>query len=137
MQTGKQLFILRNDAVRSRALAAVMDAPLEMVVKIQPPTRSLEQNAAQWPILGAIAAQLLWPVNGEMVRLTDEEFKDILTAGFRKENVRVAQGVDGGMVMLGSRTSTFKKAEFSEWLEFLHWFCAERGVRLQSEDVAE
>jgi hypothetical protein len=131
----KQIYVLVHPEARRRAGAAVMAAPDGYVVRLSPPTRTLEQNAAQWPVLGAIAAQLLWPVNGEMVRLTDEEFKDILTAGFRRENVRVAQGVDGGMVMLGSRTSKFKKSEFSEWLEYLHWFCAERGVNLEYEDT--
>lgn len=132
----KQLYVLSHPAARHRAVEAVQTAPDGFVVRIGPPTRSLEQNAAQWPILGAIADQLLWPVNGELVRLTDEEFKDILTAGFRKERVRVAQGVDGGMVMLGSRTSKFKKEEFSEWLEYLHWFCADRGVSLADEQEA-
>lgn len=132
----KQLFIMAHQEARRRAVMAIQNAPDGYVVQIKPPTRSLEQNAAQWPILGAIAAQLVWPVNGELVRLTDEEFKDILTAGFRKERVRVAQGVDGGMVMLGSRTSKFNKGEFSEWLEYLHWFCAERGVNLEYEEIA-
>ena len=131
-----QYFRLVHAEARRRAAEACLTAPDGHVVKISQPTRTLEQNAAQWPILGAIADQLLWPVNGELVRLTDEEFKDILTAGFRKERVRVAQGVDGGMVMLGSRTSKFKKEEFSEWLEFLHWFCAERDVNLEHEEIS-
>jgi hypothetical protein len=102
-----------------------------MVVTVAEPTRSAEQNAAQWPILQAFAEQLKWPVNGEMAKLTAEEFKDILTAAFKRETARVAMGLDGGVVMLGVRTSEMGKREFSEWLEFLHSTAALRGVELE------
>jgi hypothetical protein len=39
-------------------------------------------------------------------------------------------GLDGGVVMLGRRTSKFTKAQFSEWIEFLYATAAARGVRL-------
>jgi hypothetical protein len=104
-----------------------------MVVTVAEPTRSSEQNAAQWPILQAFAEQLKWPVNGEMVKLTAEEFKDILTAAFKRETARVAMGLDGGVVMLGVRTSEMGKREFSEWLEFLHSTAALRGVEVFGE----
>ena len=65
-----------------------------------------------------------------MVYMEPEEWKDVLTAAFRRENVRVAMGLDGGMVMLGSRTSKFKKKEFSEYLEFLNATAALRGINL-------
>jgi hypothetical protein len=126
----KFYYRLVHDQARRGAAEACMRAPEGWIVTIKEPTRTLDQNAAQWPILGAIADQLRWPVNGQMVSLTDEEFKDILTAAFNKETLRIAQGVDGGVVMLGIRTSKMGKKEFSEWLDFLHWFCADRGVDL-------
>ena len=100
------------------------------MVTFSEPTRTLEQNAAQWPILEAFAKQLQWPVNGEMVWLEPKEFKEVLTAAFKEETVRLAAGLRGGVVMLGVRTSKFKKDEFSEWLEFLHAVAADRGVNL-------
>jgi hypothetical protein len=100
-------------------------------VTVKPQRRTNDQNAAQWPILEAFAQQLQWPVNGQMVHMTAEEWKDVLTAGFRKERVRVAMGLDGGVVMLGLRTSKMDKAEFSEWLDFLNATAALRGVELQ------
>ena len=133
----KKTYILAHDEARRRAVQAVIDAPPGYAVTVGEATRTLDQNAAQWPILGAIAHQLRWPVNGELVKLSDEEFKDILTAGFDKERVRLAQGIDGGVVMLGRRTSKMGKREFSEWLDFLHWFCADRGVELDCDAVAE
>lgn len=55
-----------------------------------------------------------------------------MTAAFRKETQpRLAMGIDGGMVMLGQRTSKFTKREFGDWLEFLNAIAADRGVELE------
>ena len=123
-------FILANDQVRHRAVQYVQQALQGHVVTIKPPTRSLEQNSAQWPILEAFSKQLSWPVNGRMESLTADEFKDILTAAFNNETVRLAAGLNGGVVMLGLRTSKMGKARFSEWLDFLHATAADRGVNI-------
>lgn len=93
-------------------------------------TRTSDQNAAQWPILQAFADQLMWPVNGQMSRLTADEWKDILTAAFRQEVPRVAMGLNGGMVMLGQRTSKFKRNEWGAWMEFLNATASHRGVKV-------
>ena len=126
----KKTFIMAHAVARAHALQAVEDAPEGYVITVSEPTRNLEQNAAQWPILQAFADQLQWPVNGAMEWLTADEWKDILTAAFKRETVRVAMGLDGGMVMLGSRTSKFSKAQFSEWLDFLNATAAVRDVEL-------
>lgn len=122
------IFNLISHAVRLRCCEAIMSASDVMRVEIKERKRSLDQNAAQWPILQAFAEQIKWPVNGELVTLEPEEFKDILTAAFFGESVRLAQGLNGGVVMLGKRTSKFTKKEFSDWLEFLHAAAAARGV---------
>ena len=127
----KQVFILSHPTARQRAQQAVQNAPEGHVMTLAEPTRNLEQNAAQWPILQAFADNLVWPVNGRMESLTPDEWKDILTAAFRRESTRVAMGLDGGMVMLGARTSTMSKREFSEWLEFLHATAVDRGIELE------
>ena len=128
----KQIFVIQSypHPARQNALNAVHAAPQGHVITISEPTRSLDANAAQWPILQAFSDQLKWPVNGAMVSMEPEEWKDVLTAAFRRETVRVAMGLDGGMVMLGQRTSKFSKREFSEWLEFLNATAAIRGVKL-------
>ena len=132
----KKTFIMAHAVARAHALQAVEDAPEGYVITVSEPTRNLEQNAAQWPILQAFADQLQWPVNGAMEWLTADEWKDILTAAFKRETVRVAMGLDGGMVMLGSRTSKFSKAQFSEWLDFLNATAAARDVELDYLDHA-
>lgn len=102
----------------------------KMVVTVEKETRTLEQNRAQWPILQAFSDQLLWPVNGQMVKMEPEDWKDVLTAAFRQEVPRVAMGLTGGVVMLGQRTSKFKRDEFNEWLEFLNAIAVDRGVKI-------
>lgn len=132
----KHTYRLIHEESRRRAHAGVENAPEGYIVTVQEPTRSLEQNAAQWPILQAFADQVQWPVNGEMVWLTDVEWKDILTAAFQGESVRLAQGLDGGVVMLGLKTSKFGKKQFSEWLEFLHATAAAKDVDLHYLEAA-
>lgn len=121
---------------RRGAVECVQQAPEGYVVTVQEPTRSLDQNAAMWPILQAFADQLQWPVNGAMVWMTPDEWKDVLSAAFRRESVRVAMGMDGGMVMLGSRTSKFGVREMSEFIEFLKATAAARDVDLHYREAA-
>lgn len=115
---------------RSLAVDAVLAALPGYVVKISEPTRTLDDNAAQWPILDAFAKQLQWPVNGKMVYMEPEEWKDVLTAAFKRETVRLAMGLDGGVVMIGQRTSKFTKSQWPEWKAFLKATAADRGVEL-------
>lgn len=127
----RRTFVLSHQLARDRAAKAVLDAPDGYAVTVAEPTRTLEQNAAQWPLLDAFSKQLQWPVNGQMVSMTPEEWKDVLSAAFKRETARIAMGLDGGVVMLGFRTREFSKAEFGEWLEFLHQTAAARGVNLE------
>jgi hypothetical protein len=132
----RRTFKLAHAEARRRAAAAVAEAPEGYVVTVQEPTRSLDQNAAMWPILQAFADQLQWPVNGQMVWMSADEWKDVLSAAFRRESVRIAMGLDGGMVMLGSRTSQFGVREMSEFIEFLHATAAARDVDLHYREAA-
>lgn len=126
----KRVFRLVTHTARERAVQCVWEAPDGYAVLVQEATRSLEQNAAQWPILKAISKQLQWVVNADLVWMEPEEWKDVLTAAFSQETCRLAEGINGGVVMLGKRTREYTKKQFSEWLEFLHWFCSDRGVKL-------
>lgn len=126
-----KVFNLVHAQARAGALQAIKDAPEGYTVKIAPPGRSLDANAAMWPILDAFAKQLQWPVNGVMGYMDAESWKDVLSAAFKRETVRVAMGLDGGMVMLGQRTSKMPKAMFGEFLEFLNATAAMRGVNIE------
>lgn len=126
----KRVFVI-NEQNRQHVAREIFQLPTGHVVKTAPPSRSLDQNAAQWPILDSFSKQLLWPVNGALCYLSSEEWKDVLTAAFRQETMpRLAAGYGGGVVMLGARTSKMGKAEFSDWLEFLHAAAAQKGVKI-------
>ena len=132
----KQLFKL-TDSQQSRSMIceAVLNAPSGYMVEIKPATRTLEQNRYHWPILTAFAEQMQWPINGVMQTITADDFKQILTAAFRRESVRVAMAIDGnGVVMLGQRTSKMNKKEFSDWIEYLKMIAAERGVDIDKTE---
>lgn len=131
----KSLFILAHAEARRRAMAAVSNAPEGYVVTIAQPTRNSEQNALMWVLLTAFSKQLQWPVNGQMVKLSPEEWKDVLSAAFKRETQRVAMGIDGGMVILGMRTSQMGKRQFAEFIEFIQAVAADRGVTLEPDEV--
>lgn len=124
-------YVIINDKVGSRQVAKdYIDIAREgNVVVIKDPSRSLDQNAAQWPYLEGFSKQLQWPVNGQMVYMSKEEWKDVLTAAFENDtSPKIAAGWEGGMVMLGRRTSKYDKAKFSEWMEWLVAAAAMKGV---------
>lgn len=134
MSRALHTFTLRNEMVKEYALDQLRQLPTDekrpLVIEVRELTRTLDQNAAQWPILQAFSDQLQWPVNGKMVNMTADEWKDVLTAAFKQEKVRIAMGMDGGIVMLGQRTSGFTIPQFSEWMEFLIATAVERGVNI-------
>lgn len=98
--------------------------------------RSLDQNALLWVLLGDISRQLEWPVDGKLQKLTTDDWKDILTAGLTKEQ-RIAQGINGGFVMLGSRTRRMTKPQMGELIEFIYYFMTEHGVQLSAPNYYE
>lgn len=111
-------------------LKAVLQGGHRWILTLKPETRSQAQNRLMWPILAEFSRQLEWPVDGRMTKMEPDEWKDVLTAAFRGESVRLAMGLNGGVVLLGQRTSKFTKAQFSEWIEFLYSVAADRGVKL-------
>ena len=125
----KRPFLLANKEIRAHVIEYIKSLPLGAGVTTDTDaTRTLQQNAAQWPILQEFSRKIKWPVNGVLVTLSSEEWKVILTAAFNQESVRLAQGLDGGVVMLGMHTRNFSKNQFSEWLEFLRATAAMRGI---------
>jgi hypothetical protein len=128
-------FRLVNQNVKFVMLSVMNNLPVSeenpLIVKVEEETRNLDQNAALWPLLECFSEQLQWLVNGSLTCLSAENWKEILTAAFKQEHQRMAQGINGGFVFLGQRTSKMKKNEFSEFLEFIHMVAAERGVNLE------
>ena len=121
----KQRYIMSHELARQRAIDAVRNAPAGYVIEIREPTRTLDQNALLWPLLTEVSRQVDW--YGQ--KLTEGEWKDVFTAGLRKQ--KAVPGIDGGFVMVGSKTSRMNKREFSDLVELIYAFGAERGVKFQ------
>ena len=122
----RQVYILAHDLARARAVEAVKAAPAGFSVTVAEPTRTLEQNAAQWPYLAGFAAQKQLCINGVMQWVTDEDWKDVLTAVYSGE-LRMAM-FDGKVIMLPQRTSKMGKKVFGEWMDFLIAMAAQSGI---------
>lgn len=84
--------------------------------------RTLSQNAKLWPMLTDLSKQVEW--YGEW--LTPEEWKDVMTAGLKKQ--RAVPGIDGGFVVLGAHTSKMNKQDFSDLIEVIYAFGADHQV---------
>lgn len=130
----RQTFILLPSPhpSRDRALNAVRDAPDGYCVTIGEPTRTLEQNSAQWPYLEAFAQQKQLCINGVMQWVTADDWKDVLTGCWHGE-MRMA-AFDNKVIMLPQRTSKMGKKAFSTWLEFLIAMAATSDVIVYPED---
>lgn len=123
----KRIFKFVIDSARRMAADCCMTVPDGWVCRIEPPSRSLDQNALLWPWLQSISKGVDWYGS----KLTDEEWKDVLTAAMKKE--KVVPGINGGFVVLGQRTSKMNKQDFSELLELTIAFATEHGVSLPDE----
>lgn len=109
-----------------------IDGGRDFDIVVTDPPRTLDANACMWATLADIAEQLDWPHTEsgmwEIGRMPSESWKAVLTAAFEQE-VAMAQGVTGGTVMLGARTSKYSKRKMGDFLEFVHAFGNEREVR--------
>ena len=112
---------------RNRALAIIGTMPIEpvheVVIREAKSLRSLEQNAKMWAMLTDISKQVVW--YGE--KLTPEEWKDVLTAGIKKQ--KAVPGIEGGFVVLGARTSKMSIKEMAEVIELAEHFGGLHEVR--------
>ncbi|MFW3166299.1 recombination protein NinB [Pseudomonas syringae pv. syringae] len=118
--------VLRLAYLFATDLSAV--GAVEVIVRPVKSRRTLEQNAKLWAMLGDISRQVDWPVNGVMQKLDSEDWKALMTAAARQE-VRMASGINGGVVMLGESTKRMSVAELGDVIECMYVFGAEKGVR--------
>lgn len=120
----KQTFVIQPapHPARQNCVRAIQGAPEGMVVTIQEPTRNLEQNARLWASLAEVSNQMEW--YGQ--HLTPDEWKDVFSACLQHQ--KVVPGIEGGFVVCGQRTSKMSKSEFSNLLEVIYAFGAEKGV---------
>lgn len=98
----------------------------------EPKTRSISQNNRMWSMLRDLSRQVVW--HGQ--KLEDTEWKDVLTAGLKRQ--RVVPGIEGGFVVLGSSTRRMTVKEMNELMEFAEFFGGTQNVRFSaSPEMAE
>lgn len=100
---------------------------IEIIVRPVKSRRTLEQNAKLWAMLGDISRQVQWPVNGVMQNLDPEDWKALMTAAARQE-VRMAAGINGGVVMLGVSTKRMTVRELGDVIECMYAFGVDKNV---------
>jgi hypothetical protein len=116
-------FVLVHDTARQNAVEAVRSAPPGYEVLVKEPSRNLDQNAKLWSLLTEVSEQVDW--YGK--KLTPDDWKNVFSASLRK--LQVVPNLDGsGFVALGMSTSRLSKREFSDLIELIYAFGAERGV---------
>lgn len=103
----------------------------KLVLTIEEEKRSLPQNQLMWSVLTDLAKQVPW--HGQ--KLTKEEYKDLLTAGLKKQ--RAIPGIDGGFVVLGTSTSKMSKQEMTDLITLAHAFGDEREVKWSPTSIGE
>lgn len=115
--------VIRSAPDRAKVCRWAQNVEPGTVIEFRKARRSTDQNALLWAMLTDVARQVDW--YGQ--KLTAEDWKDVFTASLRKS--RVIPGIEAGsFVVLGMRTSDMTKDEFSNLIELIHAFAAERSV---------
>jgi hypothetical protein len=121
---------------RAAALDAVANAPDGWWVRLSPPKRSLDQNAALHGYCAQIAkAKPEW--NG--MAMDADDWKNLLVCSHavatRGESIRLVPSLEGnGLVQLVERTSRMSKERASSLLSYIAAWAAGQGITLVGGD---
>ena len=122
-------YTITGDIARQAICKAVESYEIGMVVSIAKPTRSSEQNAAMWAALTDLSEQTNW----HGIKLSTDEWKDLLSAGLVK--AKVVPNITGdGFVILGQRTSKMTKRQMGDLLDLIFSFGIDRGVKFSEPE---
>ena len=102
-------------------------------MKLNELTRTELQNKKMWPMLRDVARQKQWRVNGALVYLDPDEWKDLFTAGLKRQT-RIAEGIEGGYVFLGMRTSRMTKDQMIELIEYMYAVGTDWEIRWSEDE---
>jgi hypothetical protein len=120
----KTTFRLVNDAVRQRAVQAILNAPEGYSVVIGPETRSQEQNRLMWPLIADMQAQ-----NETMRSFTPDQVKLRFLNALDNEMKFLPELWGNGMFAVGQKSSTLSKSQFSMLIELMFKWGAENDIK--------
>lgn len=122
--TDKRIIWIRDAATRQRALDAIREAPDGWKVTVQPPTRTLDQNAKFHALCSDLARDgAEWAGK----RRDTDEWKALLVSGHAvatKQGGEVVTGLEGEFVSIRESTATMSKARSSSLIEYAEAFRA-------------
>jgi hypothetical protein len=125
----RAVIVVHGRADREKAAHWAQVAPDGCVIEFRQSRRTLDQNARLWACLTEIARNVEW----HGMKLPADDWKDIFTAALRRH--RFVPGIEANTVVpLGMRTSDMTKQEFSDLLELINAFAAERGIVFKDTD---
>lgn len=122
----RAVVILNTEADRKKVATWATNVAFGTRVEFKAMARSTEQNAGMWVLLTELATKLKW----HGMKLTAEDYKDLLTASLRKEIRQVPNAEGTGFVLLGMRTSDMTVPEMSDFIELIYAFGAQHGIQL-------
>lgn len=117
------LYILAHHEARRRAMAAVADAPEGYVIKVQPPKRSLDQNAKFHAICSDLAG-VPWAGKPRSAA----EWKVLLVSGHAvatKEGAEVVPGIEGEFINIRESTAAMSKKRGASLIEYAQAFASQ------------
>ena len=101
-----------------------------LVVKLQPATRSLEQNAMFHGICAALARS---PVEWAGKRRSAQQWKTLLVSGHAvvtREEVEMIPGLESEFLNIRESTALMSRRRATSLIEYALAFCAEHGVSI-------
>lgn len=114
---------LSNQSIRAKAHLWVDNAPEGMLVKFQDPTRSIDQNAKMWAMLGDISKQI--EHNGQ--KHSPEVWKRLHMHALGHE-VQFLSGLNGEVFPAGFRSSELGVKEMSDLIEWMYSWGCQKGI---------
>jgi hypothetical protein len=122
-----QTVILHSQSQRAFAKQMIDCAPVGAVMTVKEATRTTDQNALLWSVLSDISR-----AKPEGRRHTPEVWKCLFMSACGHA-VQFEMGLDGKPFPVGFRSSRLTKSQFSDLIEFIYSWCAEKGVSLDRE----
>ena len=128
----KQQFFLRNEQVRSNCQAFIQGLPTDdkkpLVVKIQPITRSLEQNSKLHALLSDISKQCEF--NGKKRDI--DTWKMIMVSAHKIATggqAEIVIGLEGEVINLRESTAQMSVKRLASLIEYITSWGVQNGVR--------
>lgn len=123
----KQVFHLVSPLVRRNAAHAIAQAPEGFVVRVEPKTRSLEQNARLHALFSEAARNHTWQGR----KLTPTQWKTLFISGHSVATGKGADmvpGLENEFVNIRESSASMSVARMTSLMEYVEAWMAEQAV---------